>query len=72
MAKRVRRVRRPRAATNNNVMAEAPIPARTPPRQTSEEELQEEYAYVLRDLRRIFILAVLMFALLIALNFALR
>lgn len=32
------------------------------------EELEEEYAYVIRDLRHILLLAVVMFALLIGLN----
>lgn len=32
------------------------------------EELEEEYAYVIRDLRQILLLALVMFALLIALN----
>lgn len=32
------------------------------------EELQEEYSYVLKDLRRIFVLAGIMFVLLIAAN----
>ena len=32
------------------------------------EELEDEYAYVIRDLRQILILAVIMFALLIGLN----
>ena len=35
---------------------------------SSPEELEEEYGYVIRDLRQILILAVVMFALLIALN----
>lgn len=39
---------------------------------SSEDELREEYDYVVRDLRRIAILAVLMFVLLIALNLLLR
>lgn len=34
------------------------------------EELKEEYAYVARDLRRVFILAAAMFTLLILLNLA--
>lgn len=55
MAKKVRRVRRPRTSTATSHI-------------TDEEELREEYAYVLRDLRRVFILAGVMFALLIALN----
>ena len=42
-----------------------------PPRIPTEEELREEYAYVLRDLRRVFILAAIMFAVLIVLNLVL-
>ena len=38
----------------------------------TEEELREEYAYVIKDLRWIFILAALMFTLLIMLNLVLR
>ena len=37
-------------------------------RQVSIEELQEEYSYVLKDLRRIFVLALIMFALLVVAN----
>lgn len=37
-------------------------------RNVSIEELRQEYSYVLKDLRRIFILAALMFVLLIAAN----
>lgn len=37
-------------------------------RNVSIEELREEYSYVLKDLRRIFILAAAMFVLLIAAN----
>jgi hypothetical protein len=44
-------------------------PAAKPPgRRATPEELAEEYAYVLKDLRRIFILAAVMFGLLILLN----
>ncbi|NIP28845.1 MAG: hypothetical protein GWO38_34825, partial [Phycisphaerae bacterium] len=35
---------------------------------TAQEEFEAEYAYVLKDLRWVFILAAIMFALLIALN----
>ena len=38
----------------------------------TEAELREEYSYVLRDLRRVFILAGAMFVLLILLNLVLR
>ena len=55
MARKVRRVRRSKqAATSSRI--------------SSEEELREEYAYVIRDLRRVFLLAGVMFLLLIALN----
>ncbi len=37
-------------------------------RNVSIEELREEYSYVLKDLRRIFVLAGVMFVLLIAAN----
>ncbi len=37
-------------------------------KQVSIEQLKEEYSYVLKDLRRIFILALAMFVLLIAAN----
>lgn len=39
---------------------------------SNEEELREQYAYVLQDLRRVFILAAIMFALLITLNIVLQ
>jgi hypothetical protein len=35
---------------------------------TAQEEFEAEYAYVLKDLRWVFILAAIMFALLIVLN----
>ncbi len=37
-------------------------------RRVSVEQFRQEYAYVLKDLRTIFILAAIMFALLIAIN----
>ncbi|RMG91726.1 MAG: hypothetical protein D6706_17940 [Chloroflexi bacterium] len=42
------------------------------PTLTAEEKFQQEYAYVIRDLRQIFILAGAMFTLLIILNLVLR
>jgi hypothetical protein len=67
MARKVRRVK----ATGSKA-AETP-PANktaTAPRAAvpDEETLREEYAYVLKDLRRVFMLAGVMFLLLIALN----
>lgn len=58
----------------------APSPAPVTPRslrpvrqsrsQVASEQLEEQYAYITTDLRRVFILAAVMFALLIALNIA--
>lgn len=63
MAKRVRRPRR-RSDTTTTVAEES-----TPTKSLSaQEEFEAEYAYVLKDLRWVFILAAIMFALLIALN----
>jgi hypothetical protein len=77
MAKKVRRVRQPRPPVDipfDDPPASRPpagpaAPAARPAgRRATPEELAEEYAYVLKDLRRIFILAAAMFALLILLN----
>lgn len=51
---------------NRNVVAD------DQPKLSSEEKFQMEYAYVIKDLRSILILAVIMFALLIVLNLALQ
>ena len=61
MAKKVRRVRQ--TATQETKTR----PDDSPPL-TKEEALREEYAYVLKDLRRVFIIAGAMFILLIVLN----
>lgn len=59
MAKKVRRVRKkPSPDREDRGSADSP----------STQELREEYAYVLKDLRRVFILAAIMFLLLIVLN----
>jgi hypothetical protein len=65
MAKKVRRVRR----SSNIPDANPPL---AEPKPSTEEQLREEYAYVLKDLRRVAIVAVAMFALLILLNLLLR
>ena len=65
MAKKVRRVRR-RNRSRESSRGDADTRA-----QQMEEKLQEEYAYVLQDLRRMFILAAVMFILLIAANIVL-
>jgi len=65
MAKKARRVRRKRSKI------EAPTPVLQQD-ETEEEQLKREYAYVIKDLRRITILAAAMFALLILLNLLLQ
>jgi hypothetical protein len=46
----------------------APRPAKQTRSQAASERLEDEYGYITGDLRRVFILAAAMFALLIALN----
>jgi len=65
MAKKARRVRRKRS----KIETSAPTQQQA---ETEEEQLKEEYAYVIKDLRRIAILAAAMFALLILLNLLLQ
>lgn len=47
---------------------EAKAPPVVKPRRSMEEELREEYAYVLQDLQRVFLLALFILILLIVLN----
>jgi hypothetical protein len=65
-----KRTARGRRATDQAVSAPvAPPPSRSAfSRRTSPEEFAEEYGYVAQDLRRIAILAVIMFAVMIGLN----
>ena len=49
---------------------EAKAPLLAKPRRSMEEELREEYGYVLQDLKRVFLLALFILVLLIALNLA--
>lgn len=62
MAKKVRRVRKEKGKTAVSVEKTT---------LSAQEQFQLEYAYVLKDLRRVFILAGIMFALLIILNLVL-
>ena len=48
----------------------APRPIKQSRSQVASEQLEEQYAYITGDLRRVFILAGVMFALLIGLNLA--
>ncbi len=78
MAKKVRRVKKSHSAsqTNNKVsetaVASANAKTKLKTRVNPAEQFREEYAYVLKDLRQVLILAVIMFALLIALNLVLQ
>lgn len=74
MTKKTRRVRRPKKQIESAVGV-TPATAtrrRRGSRQiiVTEEQLREEYAYVIRDLRHILVLALIMFILLIAANIA--
>lgn len=76
MAKRVRRVRRKARKKETSEPArvkpasaeERPMPNEVNLDRPDDDDLSQEYAYVMQDLRRVFILATLLFALLIALN----
>ncbi len=70
MAKKVRRVRKP--ISNNKKEGTAKDKAALKTKLNPEEQFRQEYAYVLKDLRQVLVLAVVMFALLIALNLFLR
>lgn len=72
MARKVRRVRKPRNRKQAPSLPpdEADVEAVT--RRDAAEHFQQEYAYVLKDLRKILILAAAMFLLLILLNLLLQ
>ena len=64
----------PLARVGESPAAETPAPPRAPRAskqtrsQAASERLEDEYSYISSDLRRVFILAAIMFALLITLN----
>lgn len=64
MAKKVRRPRRRQIETSVETEEEKT----TSKSLTAQESFEKEYAYVLSDLRWVFILAAIMFGLLIAIN----
>lgn len=80
MAKKVRRVKKNNtAASASSAKANTTISSATDssavaarPKQTSEEQFHDEYAYVIRDLRHVLLLSAAMFALLIVLNLLLN
>lgn len=63
MPQKVRRVRKAKSSG-----ADAPKTSSL----STEQQFQMEYSYVIKDLRRVFILAGIMFTLLIALNLLLQ
>jgi hypothetical protein len=71
MSKRVRRPRPTPAQPRSTISAPAP-PKTSTSRRISAEEFAEEYAYVGQDLRRIFMVAAVMFLLMILLNVLIR
>lgn len=80
MSKKVRRVRRRRVeqkpVSEESSLSEVSTGGRSTSASSrtstsTEEELRKEYAYVLQDLRRVFILAAAMFTLLVILNIVL-
>lgn len=70
-SKKVRRVRKPVAVVKGKSQSGNSKTA-SKKRLSSAEQFRLEYAYVLRDLRQVLILAAVMFALLIALNLFLQ
>lgn len=68
MAKKVRRVR-PASANSRQNKGKA---GSDQPQLTTEQQFQQEYAYVIKDLRQVFLLAAVMFILLIVLNLILQ
>ena len=70
MDKKVRRVRKTNGNYKKEETAEAKVALKT--KLNPEEQFRQEYAYVLKDLRQVLLLALVMFALLIALNLFLR
>lgn len=70
MAKRTRRPKKKQTTTAETTVKQAgTVSTRQEP---TVDEFQLEYSYVLKDLRRIFLLAAAMFTLLIILNLVLR
>ena len=69
MSKKVRRT--PKSAVSPTIRQRSNEKFAEPPKKQV-EDFQVEYAYVLKDLRRVFVLAGIMFVLLIALNLVLQ
>lgn len=72
MAKKARRRRSDSPFRPLDELAQPIISPPPEPKTVSSEQFREEYGYVIRDLRRVFVLAAVMFTLLIVLNLVLR
>lgn len=79
MAKKVRRVKKKRQQKNRTTSSREEATAAVPvteapvePQLSSTDQFRHEYTYVVKDLRRVLVLAAIMFALLIALNLLLQ
>lgn len=78
MAKKVRRVKKKQKKQTNAIQEEAAAAAvldaevAAGQKLNSTEQFRLEYAYVVKDLRRVLVLAAIMFALLIVINLLLQ
>ena len=79
MAKKVRRVKKKRQQKRQSTPSQAETGTSIPaaevsaePQLSSTDQFRLDYAYVVKDLRRVLILAVIMFAVLIAINLLLQ
>ena len=72
MARKVRRVRKSRVRNQPPTLSAEETGVEAGNRRDAAEQFQLEYAYVLKDLRKILMLAAAMFLLLILLNILLR
>ena len=68
MSRKVRRVRQTRREKPTQAIPVSSRKTRRGRQKKEEVDLHEAYAYVIKDLRRIFLLATVMFALLIVAN----
>jgi len=75
MAKKVRRVKKKQQQRRQTTSVKEDVSTKSPigegsagPQLSSTEQFRLDYSYVVKDLRRVLVLAAIMFALLIALN----
>lgn len=76
MAKKVRRAKKKKKKATTTVAASAagekPVEKVATAKETSAETFRQEYAYVIKDLRRVLLVSGAMFVLLIAINLLLQ